>query len=115
MLFITHVTFLTLFSASIAAATPQICKAVPGTPSWPSDQAWAILNNTVSGKLITSVPPGGVCHPGQPNYNNASCATVATLWTTSWAFHQDDPVSSAYNNWNGDCCLPSPDAPCSGL
>jgi hypothetical protein len=106
---------LSLFSSIIVASQSQNCKAIPGTSSWPSHDAWATLNNTVSGKLIASIPPGGVCHPGQPNYNNVSCATVANLWTTSWAFHQDDPVSSAYNNWNNDTCLPAPDVPCSGL
>jgi hypothetical protein len=110
-----HFALLFLFSLSLAGSSPQTCKAVPGTSSWPSDQAWTTLNNSVSGNLIASVPPGGVCHPGQPNYNNATCATVANLWTTSWAFHQDDPVSSAYNNWNNDTCLPSPDVPCSDL
>jgi hypothetical protein len=110
-----YLALFSLYSGDIAVSQPSNCKAIPGTPSWPSDQVWVTLNNTVSGKLIASIPPGGVCHPGQQNYNNASCATVANLWTTSWAFHQDDPVSSAYNNWNNDTCLPAPDYPCSGL
>jgi hypothetical protein len=112
---IKYLPVLALFSSVIGGNNPQTCKAIPGTPSWPSSQAWAALNNTVAGKLIASIPPGGVCHPGQLNYNNASCATVANLWTTSWEFHQDNPVSSAYNNWNNDTCLPSPDVPCSDL
>src|SRR5215469_12756799 len=85
----------------LSTANAQKCKAVPGTPSWPSDSVWATLNKTISGALIKSVPPGGVCHPGQPNYNNnTSCAVVADLWTSSWVFHENDPVSNAYNNWN---------------
>lgn len=105
-----------LLSSILATTNAQKCKAVPGTPSWPSDSAWTTLNNTISGALIKSVPPGGVCHPGQPNYNkNASCAAVEELWTSSWAFHEDDPVSNAFNNWNNDSCLPYPQYPCSDL
>ncbi|KAF2093309.1 FAD-binding domain-containing protein [Rhizodiscina lignyota] len=99
-----------------AKATAQTCKAVPGTALWPSAAAWTSLNRTLSGALIKSIPPGGVCHPGWPNYNrNSSCAEVQKLWLTSWAFHSDDPVGNGYNNWNNDSCLPSPLVPCTDL
>src|ERR1700760_3369781 len=98
---------LSLASSALANSSNRICKAAPGSPSWPSDSTWAALNKTVGGVLIKAVPPGGVCHPGQPNYNNnASCQAVSQAWTTSWTFHGDDPVSNAYNNWNNDTCLP---------
>ncbi|KAJ5619478.1 hypothetical protein N7510_003462 [Penicillium lagena] len=35
-------------------------------------------------------------------------------WNT-FAFHQDNPVSTAWNNMNNDSCLPNTTAPCSGL
>lgn len=90
------------------------CKAVPGTTSWPSASAWDALNTTLSGNLIAPTPPGAVCHPDQPSYNNVTCAVVAELWTTSWVFHSDNPVSVAENNWSNDTCLPYPQDPCSG-
>lgn len=102
------------FELALAALSGRQCKAVPGTVSWPSASAWDALNTTLSGNLIAPTPPGAVCHPNQPSYNNATCAVVADLWTTSWAFHSDDPVSVAENNWSNDTCLPYPQDPCSG-
>ena len=115
MLTVKDIIWLTFLSSILTTANARKCKAVPGTPSWPSDSAWTTLNNTISGALIKSVPPGGVCHPGQPNYNNNSCAAVAELWTSSWDFYEDDPVGNAFNNWNNDTCLPDPQLPCSDV
>lgn len=89
------------------------CRAVPHTSSWPSESSWDALNKSISGALIKSVPPGGVCHSDQPNYNSDLCPTVQKLWNSSWAFHSDDPVSIAENNWANDTCLPYPQYPCS--
>jgi hypothetical protein len=69
------------------------CKAVPGTPSWPSTESWARLNESVDGRLLRPSPPGcvqsgrpqnnstltqsrAVCHSGQPTFNTTQCATV---------------------------------------
>jgi FAD/FMN-containing dehydrogenase len=90
------------------------CKAIPGTPGWPSAQEWATFNQSLGGVLLQPPPPGGVCHLGESNYNATLCPTVTTLWTTSFGFHADDPISNAFNNWNNDSCLPYPQAPCSG-
>jgi hypothetical protein len=35
-------------------------------------------------------------------------------WNT-FAFHQNDPISTAWNNMNNDSCLPNTSASCSGL
>jgi FAD/FMN-containing dehydrogenase len=100
--------------AYLVQADPQ-CKAVPGGTGWPPPSAWDTLNATVSGNLIATIPPGAVCHPEQIYYNSTTCAEVAKLWTTSWAFHSDNPVSVAENNWTNDSCLPDPHYPCSGV
>jgi hypothetical protein len=89
------------------------CKAFPGTCSWPSSSAWDQLNNTVSGQLIKAVPPGGVCHEGQPNFDEAKCASVQESWLGA-AFHINDPVSTLKDNWANFTCQPDPEAPCSG-
>lgn len=98
-----------------AGSSLSKCKAVPGTSSWPPESSWEALNKSLSGALIKSVPPGGVCHPGQPNYDGITCPTVQALWNTSWAFHSDDPVSIAENNWDNDTCLPYAQYPCSDV
>lgn len=110
-----------LFLASVASFINPItanfhkpsCKAVPGSPDWPSTQSWAKLNSSVSGQLIKTIPPGSVCHPSQPNFNALSCAAVQAGWLTV-KYHYEDPVSSDWNNVNNDTCLPLPVFPCSG-
>ena len=103
------------FASVLADWSGRECKAVPGTTSWPSTSAWDALNTTLSGNLIAPTPPGASCHPDQPSYNNATCTIVADLWSKSWAFHSDNPVSVAENNWSNDSCLPSPQYPCSSI
>ncbi|KAM3504341.1 hypothetical protein MY10362_003613 [Beauveria mimosiformis] len=90
------------------------CKAYPGVAGWPSADAWRGLNKTVSGRLLrpATALPGGVCHAGQPNYDEARCASVAEQWETS-EFHLADPVSVMSNEFTNYTCLPDPSMPCS--
>lgn len=89
------------------------CKAHPDDKSlWPSHASWASLNHTLGGKLLQPPPPGGVCHPGQPNYVAGQCATVAKEWVT-YDFHSSNPISVMSNQFANDTCLPREDVPCS--
>ena len=101
-------------AAFVSLASGKVCKAVPGSAGWPSISSWNALNTTLGGQLIKPVPPGAVCHPDQPSYNAAVCPSVQTAWTT-FPFDLDDPVNSAWNNFNNDTCLPDPQYPCSGI
>lgn len=87
----------------------QYCKPTPGTDGWPNEEAWAALNNSVSGRLVAVTPPGAVCHPDRPEYNNASCSTVSSQWTNTQV-QAGNPVSADYND---ETCLPNATAPCS--
>ena len=89
------------------------CKASPGSPSWPSQSKWHALNSSISGQLLQPTPPGAVCHPGQPTYNDVTCSAVSTEFYTV-DFFAEDPITSAWPSWNNDSCLPSPLTPCSG-
>ncbi|KAI1261707.1 FAD-binding domain-containing protein [Xylariaceae sp. FL1019] len=113
--------FLTLLTAGYAStAQPEArdgpesrsCKAFPGTPFWPSEETWTRFNTSLGGKLITPVAPGAVCHPGQATYDADKCVTVTKQWTT-YDFHQRDPVSNMWQQYNNDTCLVDPDTPCS--
>jgi len=106
-------TYLLQFITFIDLSHSQSCKASQGSPSWPSDSQWSSLNASVSGRLLKPPPPGAVCHPGQPTYNNASCPAVQSGWLTL-PLHVADPISNAWNNWNNDSCLPTLPSPCSG-
>ncbi|KAK4244849.1 hypothetical protein C7999DRAFT_34832, partial [Corynascus novoguineensis] len=89
------------------------CKAVPGSPDWPSPQDWKRLNESVTGRLLRPTPPAAVCHSGQGSFNSPECAAVREGWS-DYTFHQADPVSVDWNNWANDTCLPIEGAPCSG-
>ncbi|KAK0633213.1 FAD binding domain-containing protein [Immersiella caudata] len=87
------------------------CKAIPGTASWPSEASWARFNESVNGRLLQPTPPGAVCHPGQPTFNDTQCVTVNATWST-YEFHAADPVSVDWNQWANDTCLPWPGYHC---
>lgn len=92
------------------ASSGRTCKTSPASPDWPLEDAWAHLAQAVDGRLLTVPPPGAVCHPDQPTYNNASCAEVQAEWS-SQAFHSYNPVSLMFGV-NNASCLPDPTEPC---
>ncbi|KAK4449569.1 FAD-binding domain-protein [Podospora aff. communis PSN243] len=93
---------------------PPNCKSHPYLPTWPSPSLWSTLNTTLSGRLLSPSPPGAPCHPSHPTlYSPTLCPALQTAWFTE-AFHTSDPVSSYWNNFNNDSCLPDPRAPCTG-
>ncbi|KAK4069469.1 CAZyme family AA7 [Trichoderma harzianum] len=65
------------------------CKCLYGDRCWPSDQAWASLNNTVSGNLIRTVPVAAPCYPG-PHQDAEACAFIQANFHDS-AFHAKFP------------------------
>ncbi|KAJ5822643.1 hypothetical protein N7447_004983 [Penicillium robsamsonii] len=65
----------------VAIAAPAIasnCHCLPGDSCWPAPSAWASLNDTVGGRLVTTVPIGTPCHA--PNYDAAACAALQANW-----------------------------------
>jgi hypothetical protein len=90
------------------------CKNIPGSEGWPSMDMWSKLNSSIDGRLLRPLPPGAVCHQGQPVYNQSLCQAVQLSWQDEY-FHADDPVSVEWNNWNNDTCLPIPGFPCSSI
>lgn len=102
---------LLLSSTSLAASTPS-CKSIPGDSSWPSPATWTQFNTTLSGQLLQPDPPGAVCHSTHSTYNSTLCTKVQAQWSSEF-FHQRDPISAEWNNWNNDSCLPDERYPCS--
>ena len=103
------------FSSIICSvqAKSTTCKATPNDASWPSISQWTTLNQTLSGRLLHPSPPASACHSSYPGSND-TCAEITTAWK-NFTFHQNNPVSTAWNNMNNDSCLPDPSAPCSEL
>lgn len=111
-----YIFVLCLLTAPIIAAVPNdspLCRPVPGTAGWPSVAIWNSFNESLGGRLLQPAPPGAVCHQGQPGYDASRCPDLQARWPSS-EFHQSDPVSSMWSNFNNDSCLPDPSYPCSG-
>ncbi|KAL3492087.1 hypothetical protein BJX62DRAFT_236521 [Aspergillus germanicus] len=83
-------------------ATSLHCKCTPNDPCWPSASDWNSLNETLSGRLIRTVPAGSVCYPSQPNYDEQACSAVLGNWT-SWPFHSSDLASTGDPAWDNAC------------
>jgi len=77
----------------------------PRDDCWPSDVEFVSFNTTISGALIKGVPPGSVCYPDQPNYNEEACAFVCSQWLNS-TWHAADPISVDYPVWTNNSCNP---------
>lgn len=114
----THLSLLTslilLTLPTLSLALNQTCKTTPTDPTWPSPSDWDNLNQTLSGSLLSPIPPGAVCHSTHPTYNTTLCTEVQNSWSSEY-FHQADPISVEWNNWNNDSCLPIEGFPCSAV
>ncbi|RFU71833.1 fad binding domain-containing [Trichoderma arundinaceum] len=103
---------LTGIASGLYAPHPESCKSHPGTASWPSAKTWAALNRTLGGRLLQPPPPGAVCHPSQPAYNETQCSQVGQAWKT-YEFHAGNPISVMWDRFENYTCLPEENAPCS--
>ena len=96
-------------AALVAIASPTsnnghdtpVCKAYPGSSTWPTTTEWKALNRTVDGHLLKPSPPAAVCHPDLPTFDLAVCK--ATNWTDA-ATYANDPVGIICPNWSEDSC-----------
>jgi hypothetical protein len=79
-------------ASCVGAQSSTTCKPVFDSPDWPAATLWSRLNDTVFGRLIAPELPGAFCHADQPQYNNESCALLATQWYNT-SFHAENPVT----------------------
>ncbi|KAK1527881.1 FAD binding domain-containing protein [Colletotrichum paranaense] len=95
-----------LLYALVASAdiAPARCKVYPGDISWPSDKAWAALNERVENRLLKPRPQAAACYSGA-EYDEAACASMTATWTNSYT-HLDDPIEMFSPVYQGLTCLP---------
>jgi hypothetical protein len=105
--------YVTSFLYPVQGQSTIVCKTTPNDAAWPSISQWDALNQTLFGRLLHPLPPALACHSSDPGSND-TCADITAAWS-SFTFHQNNPISVAWNNMNNDSCLPDPSAPCSGL
>ncbi|KAL2139718.1 hypothetical protein VTI28DRAFT_4756 [Corynascus sepedonium] len=90
------------------------CRAMPGDTSWPSDETWALLNSTLGGALIETVPLAAACYANWPEQRDAAvCEYVTSHWNDPH-LHVEDPTSAMFPLYQGRTCLPTDDPDGSG-
>ncbi|TVY34363.1 FAD-linked oxidoreductase [Lachnellula occidentalis] len=71
------------FSTSQSSPThPPQCRCFPGDTCWPSTTEWNLLNSTVGGRLIATVPIASPCHDTFPGveFDADKCAVIQANW-----------------------------------
>ncbi|KAH9880299.1 hypothetical protein IAQ61_000588 [Plenodomus lingam] len=91
--------------ASSVVTDREECRAVPGDASWPSDAAWASLNDTLDGALLKPRPLASVCYYGV-EYNATKCEQLRSSWK-SMNLHTEDPTSVMSQWASGSSCTPT--------
>ncbi|XDG00628.1 hypothetical protein ABKA04_000243 [Annulohypoxylon sp. FPYF3050] len=98
-----------------------ICRVITSDPEWPGQDEWDVLNKTVDGRLIATIPLAAPCHYSFVDHhgNNASvynqevCDNLRENWFSATAHLQSasSPMSYQFTN---DSCNPflGPDSPC---
>jgi hypothetical protein len=64
--------------ATVSVSKRTECRCFPGDACWPSSCDWDKLNQTVSGRLIATVPLAHPCH--DPDYDPERCLALQNGW-----------------------------------
>ncbi|KAF4923471.1 FAD-linked oxidoreductase hmp9 [Colletotrichum viniferum] len=87
------------------------CNCTPSDTCWPSLSEWESFNQTISGKLIRTVPLASVCYKSEPNYNEDSCNTeiirgfTDIVSTATTALSQMQGIAAVPPGANADAML----------
>ncbi|KAK2766506.1 hypothetical protein FQN53_006723 [Emmonsiellopsis sp. PD_33] len=89
--------------AAAAQASSRACRCLPadGDVCWPSDQLWARFNQSIDGRLVTTVPLGAPCH--EPNYDAAACDALREAWQLPEVHYESSSSVMAPFFANGTC------------
>lgn len=102
---------LALGGLTSAAGLFSDCKFFPGDKYWPSETEWSILNATVGGRLVATVPLGTPCHGSA--FNNATCESLKSQWQTEKIHYESSSSVMAPFFANQSCDPFQPrDRPC---
>jgi len=81
------------------------CKVYPGDRNWPTDEAWAKLNQLTDNRLLSRPDPqASACYDG-PLYNATKCSEMTAVWGRSYS-HFIDPIEMMSPVAQGMTCLP---------
>ncbi|KAK2750863.1 hypothetical protein FQN55_001434 [Onygenales sp. PD_40] len=101
--------YLSLCSAAASTGPHHRRRCAYGDDCWPSEHKWKAFNETVSGRLIRSVPSAAVCHGER--YDAALCNAAKENWANSfWRTNQTGGYAAIL--WElgeeGKCFIDSP-------
>ncbi|KAI1393001.1 FAD-binding domain-containing protein [Hypoxylon trugodes] len=93
------------------------CRVIPGDTTWPSEDDWNLLNQTVGGKLIATVPIASPCHRSSEGNADSFDQSKCDALRDEWFFpktHLESPSSPmAYQATNNSCNpFTDSDVPC---
>ncbi|KAI1485515.1 FAD binding domain protein [Biscogniauxia mediterranea] len=99
-------TWLQVLTVIIAAAHGERCKNIPDDANWPSSPEWDALNETVGGRLISTVPLASVCHSEGTfaRYNKTECAALQSEW--DWPQVHFETPAAIMPAWFQESCNP---------
>ncbi|KAI1389103.1 FAD/FMN-containing isoamyl alcohol oxidase MreA [Hypoxylon trugodes] len=109
---------LVLTASAEGISTPSGCRTIPGDISWPTSEQWDLLNRTVNGNLIATIPIAAPCHEtlfGEPSpiFNQAECDALLNTWfyPTTHLPSSSSPMAYMFSN---NSCNPflGPETPC---
>ncbi|KAJ5899376.1 FAD-linked oxidoreductase sor8 [Penicillium taxi] len=92
-------------------ATCLSCRCYPGDSCWPSAQQWSDFNETIGGRLISTVPIGSVCHTAgrSASYNKIACSALLSDWGNPATHYESpsSPMAAWFANFSCDPFSPS--------
>ncbi|PQE21481.1 FAD binding domain-containing protein [Rutstroemia sp. NJR-2017a BBW] len=103
------------FATSHSSPTNAQCRCFPGDTCWPSSAKWDLLNKTVEGRLIATIPIASPCHDTFPgiSFDADKCAEIQANWPRP-EFHDGtthSPMAAFFANMSCDPFTPR-DAQC---
>ncbi|RWA06754.1 hypothetical protein EKO27_g8354 [Xylaria grammica] len=87
----------------MAAESAAPCRFVPGDAGWPLANEWNMLNSSIGGRLIETVPLAQVCF--EPNFDADACELVQTQYNDIQP-RIDDSASIVSAYFANDSCNP---------
>ncbi|KAI1496234.1 FAD binding domain-containing protein [Biscogniauxia marginata] len=99
-------------AAALRGCNANLCRSIPGDSSWPTRSEWDSLNQSVSGKLIATIPIAAPCHAtaavsGQSNlsslFNEDACEVLRSTWFFPETHLPSASSPMAYQFTNNSC------------
>ncbi|KAJ5314115.1 histone-lysine n-methyltransferase suv9 [Penicillium atrosanguineum] len=88
-------------ASRVGASQKHNCNCFPGDECWPSVSTWNAFNESISGRLIKTVPLAIPCHA--PYYDENKCEILRNGWNKTYEHYQSSSSIMAPFFTNGTC------------